>query len=177
MIVTGGDYEHTHGIGLSAPGGEIVYRPRAVPEFFDLVLGRGEFEASEFSLANYMMYRANDDDWLTAVPVVPSRVFRHSHVAVRKDSDLHDFSQLAGRKLGLRDYSQTAAAWIRGLFKDEYGVDWRDINWVSLAGQRFSAPEGAKLTITDRDLEDLLIAGEIDALVDRRKKLAEENAA
>src|SRR5262249_33514032 len=166
MIVTGADYEHTQNVGLKGGDVEIEYQARPVQEFFDLVMSRGQFEASEFSLANYMMYRGNGDDWLTGVPVFPSRVFRHSHVIVRKDSRLSRFDQLAGRKVGLRDYSQTAAVWIRGLLKAEHGVDWRDIHWVSFEPQRFpQPPAGVALTTTRDDLEDMLIAGDLDALL------------
>ncbi len=165
MIVMGGDYEHTQRLGSATGAFEIVYQPRTPREFFGVVLARGKFEASEFSLANHIIYHGQGDDWLTAVPVFPSRAFRHSHVMVRRDSPLRDFSQLAGCRIGVLDYSQTAAVWIRGLLKDEYGVDWRNVSWVSSGPQRFPTPPSVTMRATDTDLEDLLVASEIDALL------------
>ena len=162
MEIIGGDYEHTLEFGPPDQTG-VFYDRRPIAECFKAVLTRGEFEASEFSLANYIIYRCSGDDWLTAVPVFPSRVFRHSYVVVRKGSPLQSFSQLTGKTIGVMDYSQTAAVWLRGLFLEECGVHWRDINWVSSKVQRFGAPEGVKLTTTERDIEELLIAGELDA--------------
>jgi 4,5-dihydroxyphthalate decarboxylase len=160
--VIGGDYEHTLGLGSTDRAG-VLYEPRPVAECFKTVLARGEFEASEFSLANYIIYRCSGDDWLSAVPVFPSRVFRHSHVVVRKDSSIKSFNQLAGKTIGVMDYSQTAAVWLRGLFHEEHGLHWRDVNWVSSKVQRFVTPSGVKITTTEQDIEELLIAGEIDA--------------
>ncbi|UPJ71902.1 PhnD/SsuA/transferrin family substrate-binding protein [Bradyrhizobium sp. 187] len=162
MKVIGGDYEHTLGLGSSDQSG-VLYEPRPVAECFKLVLARGKFEASEFSLANYIIYRCSGDDWLSAVPVFPSRVFRHSHIVVRKDSAIKSFSQLAGKTIGLLDYSQTAAVWLRGLLNEEYGVHWRDVNWVSSKAQRFTPPAGVNLSATEQDIEELLIAGKLDA--------------
>ncbi|MGE0118307.1 MAG: hypothetical protein AB7S71_03575 [Dongiaceae bacterium] len=168
MIVLGGDYEHTLGMGLTEQDvrAGIIYRPHAnAAEFLNVVLNKSDFEISECSLANYLLYRGNDDDWLTAIPVFPIRAFRHGDVVVRKDSKLREFRELAGRKVGIRDYSQTLAVWMRGILKDEYQLDWRDVHWVSVQDQRFSAPQGVKLTTTHVDLEELLIIGEIDAVI------------
>ena len=181
MIILGGDYEHTQEMGLTerdrASG--IEYHPQPTPAgYFDVVLKRGQFEIAEYSLANYLMYRGNGDDWVSAIPVFPLRAFRHGDVAVRRDSKLTEFRQLAGCKVGIKDYSQTLAVWMRGLLKDEYQLDWRDIDWVAPNPQRFTAPKGTRLTTTDSDLESLLISGEIDAVImgplkDSAKPLAE----
>ena len=114
MIVFGGDYEHTLDMrATNGSLGELVYRARPLSDLYKMILSRGEFEASEFSLSNHIMYRDRGDSWLTAVPVFPSRVFRHSSVFVRKDSELHDFGQLAGKRVGVSEYTMTAAVWVR----------------------------------------------------------------
>lgn len=181
MIVLGGDYEHTLSMGSTEQdrSAGVVYKPQSSPAgYFKLVMDRSEFEVNECSLSNYMMYRGNDDHWLTAIPVFPLRAFRYADVVVRKDSPLRHFRELAGRKVGINDYSQTLAVWMRGCLKDEYGLDWRDVHWVSVKQQRFEAPPGAQLTTTETELEDALVAGEIDAVIkgalrDSRKEPAE----
>ena len=166
MIVFGGDYEHTLDM-LATNGslGELVYRARPLSDLYKMILSRGEFEASEFSLSNHNMYRDRGDSWLTAVPVFPSRVFRHSSVFVRKDSELHEFGQLAGKRVGVSEYTMTAAVWVRGIMLDDYGVHWRDIRWVSKMDKRFPPPTSVDLESSPDNLEDLLAAGSIDALL------------
>lgn len=162
MKVMGGDYEHTSGLGSAAHSG-VVYEPRSLAECFGTVLSRKPFEASEFSLANYIIYKSTGDDWLSAVPVFPSRLFRHSDVLVRDESNITSFDQLAGKTIGVMDYSQTAAVWLRGILNDEYGVSWRDVAWVSSRVQRFATPAGVNIRTTETGIEKLLVAGEIDA--------------
>lgn len=166
MIVFGGDYEHTLGMHAVHPViGDIDYQPRALSELYRMILSHGQFEASEFSLSNHIMYRDLKDDWLTAIPVFPSRVFRHSSVFVRRDSDIQDFRQLVGKKVGISEYTMTAAVWTRGHMLDDYGVHWSDIKWVSRMDKRFPPPREVNIVSSSENLEDLLAAGTIDALL------------
>jgi 4,5-dihydroxyphthalate decarboxylase len=129
------------------------------------MLERRHHEVCEFSLANYLTLRGTGQDWLTAVPVFPFRAFRHSLAAVRRDSPLANLAQLAGTRVGVEDYSMTAAVWFRGLLRDEYGVDHRSITWVTREKQRFPFPSGAPVEKTAQDLETLLHNGGIDAFL------------
>src|SRR6202000_1688541 len=99
-----------------------------------------------------------------ALPIFPYRRFRQGNAYVLRQSPFRSPADLRGRKIGVPDYSMTAAVWARGIFKSEYGLDWRDVEWVSGSKQRFPAPANVTLTKTDRNLEDLLDTGEIDAL-------------
>jgi 4,5-dihydroxyphthalate decarboxylase len=102
---------------------------------------------------------------LTVVPAFPYRAFRHSLAAVRLDSDLVSLSQLGGKRVGMEDYSMTAAVWFRGLLEDDYGVGQREITWVTRAKQRFAFPAVAQVEATTHDLEGLLVDGAIDAFL------------
>jgi 4,5-dihydroxyphthalate decarboxylase len=87
---------------------------------------------------------------------------------VRNDSALSDFSQLRGKRVGVDDYSMTAAVWLRGLLRSEYGVDHRGITWVTPRQQRFPLPPDANVEQVDTteaggSLEARLLAGSIDA--------------
>lgn len=166
MIVMGGDYEHTLGLAADAPEcGGIIYQPSVITDLYRMILGRGAFEASEFSLANHAMYKDRGDNWLTAIPAFPSRCFRHSAVFVRKDSPLTHLGQLKGRRIGAVEYTMTAAVWVRGHMLEDFGTHWTDVTWVSAERQRFAPPERARVAKTATDLEELLERGEIDALL------------
>ena len=162
----GGDHEHT----LSLPGESgalaIDYRVAPIMELFARMINERAFEACEFSLANYILLKDAGADWLHAIPVFPNRSFRHNTLYVRADSKLTDPAELRGRKLGVPDYSMTAAVWVRGFLNEQYGVHWSEVAWYcDAAHTRFRAPEGARVTAVSSDLETLLLDGEIDALV------------
>jgi 4,5-dihydroxyphthalate decarboxylase len=117
-------------------------------------------------------------DWLHAIPVFPYRAFRHSTLYVRKDSVLRQPADLRGKRVGVPDFSMTAAVWTRGILVDQYAVQWQDLRWVVSGKQRFATLPGVTLETVDGDLEAMLVEGKIDVLLtpqtaDDRKPLGE----
>lgn len=166
MIIHGGDYEHTLAVTSRQRGIGLEYRPTPIPQLFPKVLQRQPFDVCEFSLANYLMMRDRGADWLTAIPVFPNRAFRHGTPIVRRDSTITSFAQLRGKKVGIADYSMTGGVWTRGLLAEVYGVHWTEFDWISTSQPRFAPPSDVRITLVEDDLEDMLDAGRIDALID-----------
>jgi 4,5-dihydroxyphthalate decarboxylase len=165
FTIFGGDYEHTLALSGLYHGVHLSYEATPVQKIFVPMLESRCFEICEFSLANYLTLRAAGETWLTAVPVFPMRAFRHGLVTTRKESPLESLDALAGKRVGVEDYSMTAAVWFRGLLHEEYGVDLKSITWVTRAKQRFPFPTGARVEKTEGALEDLLCDGGIDAML------------
>jgi 4,5-dihydroxyphthalate decarboxylase len=168
--VHGGDYDHVRGIDGDYQGVRLAYRAVPVRQVFIDMLATRRYPACEFSAANYLLLRATGQHWLSAIPVFPYRAFRQSLVVVRKDSALVALSELAGKRVGVDDYSMTAAVWVRGLLHSEYGVEHRAITWVTERRQRFPIPAGAQVELVDTEqaggtLEQRLVAGNIDAML------------
>jgi 4,5-dihydroxyphthalate decarboxylase len=132
------------------------------------MLNHGEFDVSEMSLSSYTILRSEGDTRFIAIPVFPSRVFRHSAVYLRADSKIAAPADLKGKRVGVADYQMTAAVWARGFLSDDYGVKPEDIHWVIGRPVRTIKPPP---TITcefmrqDTTLEAMLERGEIDALI------------
>lgn len=166
MIIHGGDYEHTLTVTSLQRGIGLEYRPTPIPQLFPKVLQRQPFDVCEFSLANYLMMRNRGVDWLTAVPVFPNRAFRHGTLMVRKDSPITGFAELRGKKIGIADYSMTGGVWTRGLLAEIYGIHWNEFDWFSTSQPRFAPPASVRISLVEDDLEDMLDAGKIDALID-----------
>jgi len=165
IIIRGGDHEHALGIAGDCDGVRLGYETMRLQDIFVAMLETRCFEVCEFSLANYIVLRATGQDWLSAIPVFPFRAFRHSTAVTRRDSALTDLAQLSGKRVGVEDYSMTAAVWFRGLLKREYGVDHRSITWVTGPKQRLPLPRGASIEFTQLGLEDQLCSGRIDAML------------
>jgi 4,5-dihydroxyphthalate decarboxylase len=163
VVIHGMDYEHTLDVPGVHGGLKFGYEVSSVRKTFVAMVPGRALEVCEFSLANYLTLRGTGHDWLTAIPVFPYRAFRHSLPVTRKGSSLTSLRDLAGRRIGVDDYSMTAAVWFRALLREEYGVDHRSITWVTGPVQRLPRPAGAKVETTDRDLETLLTEGALDA--------------
>jgi 4,5-dihydroxyphthalate decarboxylase len=146
----------------------LTYLPLKPGETFWRQLNYQEFDASEMSLSSYTILRSAGDVRFIALPVFPSRVFRHSAVYLKRDSKVQVPRDLKGKRIGLGDYQMTAAVWTRGFLQHEYQVQPEDVTWVVGKPIRFMAPpDGVRVEplAPGSTLEQMLERGEIDALV------------
>ncbi len=143
-------------------------------EMFDRFLKSSEFDASEMSMGRYTAMVSQGDDSLAAIPVFPSRMFRLSAVYVRTDGPVKTPEDLAGKRVGVVAWTQSATVYARGWLSDYVGVDLKSIDWVQAgddhADRREAAklklPDGLSLTqIRDRTLSEMMLAGELDAAI------------
>jgi 4,5-dihydroxyphthalate decarboxylase len=134
-----------------------------------------EFDVAEYSSSEFVQRFANKQCPFVALPVFPSRCFRHGFIAVNRKA-VRAPKDLAGKRIGVALYTQTAAVFMRGLLAEEYGVDLSGVHWVEGAINQ-AAPHGHPTVLpvlrpvsiaannTGRSLSDLLAAGEIDAIL------------
>jgi 4,5-dihydroxyphthalate decarboxylase len=150
-------------------GCDITFIPGEPEDIFRRALRDRAFDVSELSMGSHIVTTARGDAPYVGVPVFLSRAFRHSAVYVRTDRGIRSAADLAGRTIGLPEYQQTAALWVRGFLREQYGVDTQRIAWRT-GGERIAItlPEGFDVKPLGRDLEAALAAGEIDALIGPR---------
>jgi 4,5-dihydroxyphthalate decarboxylase len=153
---------------------DLEYTPQAPELTFLQQLKDRRYDVSEMSMSAYTQMRASGRDDFIAMPVFPSRVFRHSALYVRTDSEIRWPTQLRGKRVGIGYYQMSGAVWCRGALMDDYGVKYDEMTWVS--GMDLKAEAGADQVNQLADmvqgtkdqkpkLELMLEAGEIDALV------------
>ena len=166
-----GDYGHTKALkdGSATPPGIQLEQIEVAPiigAFRRMVRGL-EFDISEMAITTYLCARAFGKPF-TAIPIFLVRAFHHGAIVFNTKSGITRPADLEGRRVGLRGYTVTTGAWIRGILGSEYGVDLNKVTWV-LAGDEHvaeyqppanvvSAPEG-------KELRDMLLSGEIDAAI------------
>src|SRR5260370_817387 len=125
---------------VSPAGLPLASTPLRPGEAFSRLLNRAEFAVSEMPLSSYPVLRSEGDTRFIAIPVFPSRIFRHSALYVRADSPIEIPEDLKGKRVGVGDYQMTAAVWGRGLLTHEYGVKPEDVVWVTGKPIRSSNP-------------------------------------
>lgn len=171
LTIACGNYDRTRALmdGTLQPEGiELNYLPLGPSETFWRMLNNEEFDVSEMSLSSYTILRSEGDHRFIALPIFPSRIFRHSGLYIRSDSGIEKPEDLKGRRIGVGDYQMTAAVWIRGFLQHEYKVKPELMNWVTgQAVRKIELPEDVKIEETEpgQSLEHLLEEGEIDALI------------
>lgn len=142
-----------------------------------------EFDVSEMSLALYTTKRSRALDGgeafpFVAIPVFPSRVFRHGNFFVNRKTGIETPKDLEGKRIGIQEYRQTAGIWMRGILRDEYGVDTDTIQWVeggvdvprkaSASDVRPEREVNIAELVTHDTLSAALSGGEIDAVMAAR---------
>ena len=175
-----GDYEHTRDLASGrVPVQGATLNVLALPPeeaFFRFTHFR-EWEVSEMSMGKVVSLRSQADEGFTAIPVFPSRVFRHSMIYVREDAKLERPEQLKGRRIGIPEWAQTAVIYARGYLSREAKVPLESVDWVQAGVNEAGRAEKVKLRLPagvrlrpepTRSLNDMLLAGELDAVLSAR---------
>ncbi|KAJ9295623.1 hypothetical protein DTO217A2_9007 [Paecilomyces variotii] len=133
-----GSYDRTDALAkgeIQAAGIDLNYisidHPR---DIFDRMIGGKEFDVSEMSLSEYICRYADGERDLIAIPVFPSRAFRHGYITINTDL-VQKPTDLNGKRIGVQLYTMTAAVWIRAALADA-GVDLSTITWVEGAFEK-----------------------------------------
>ena len=103
-----GDYDHVRDFvdgRVSAEGLDINFQVLPVPEIFDRTTRDQEWDVSEMSLGMFAAMVSRGDRSLVAIPVFPSRVFRHSALYVKKQNGVCSLDKLRGKRVGNPDWA------------------------------------------------------------------------
>ncbi|GAC1422164.1 MAG: ABC transporter substrate-binding protein [Candidatus Velthaea sp.] len=170
------DYDRTRALAdgrVSAEGIDLVYQSLPVEETFFRMARFREFDVAEMSLSSYLVSKFRDDPFV-AIPIFPSRFFRHSCIYVNERSGIREPQDLIGKTVGVPEYQMTAPAWIRGILSDEYGVPVESARYRSGGEEQPNREEKLRLDLPARidlqpigpgqTLSNMLESGEIDAL-------------
>jgi 4,5-dihydroxyphthalate decarboxylase len=170
------DYDRTRALmdRVQPEGIELNYLPMAVEETFFRMLRHREFDVAELSLSSYCVSLSRGEPPFIAIPVFPSRFFRHSCIFVSAKSAIREPKDLIGKRIGTPEYQMTAPVWIRGVLEDDYGVPVDSVTYVTGGEETPGRDEKLKLDLPPRikierappgkTLSGMLRSGEIDAL-------------
>jgi 4,5-dihydroxyphthalate decarboxylase len=147
-------------------------------ETFHRAFKTGEFDVSELSMSSHIATTSRGENKYIGVPAFVSRVFRHGGIYIRTDRGIREPADLKGKKIGVPEYQLTANLWIRGILKDEYGVQAQDILWRQGGAEEpgrderspIKLPAGIDLQTVpaDKTLSQMLADGELDGMIAAR---------
>ncbi len=152
-------------------------------DIFDRMAGGLEFDLAEMSSSEFISRKSVSKCPFVAIPVFPSRIFRHGFITINRGSGIRTPEDLEGRRIGVPLYTMTAAIWIRGHLQHEYGVDLSTIHWVQGSinspgthGNPSVLPLVKSVPIeineSGKSLSQLLDEGAIDAIIGAELPLA-----
>jgi 4,5-dihydroxyphthalate decarboxylase len=168
-------------------GVELTCLDLPIEEIFFRMLRHHEFDVAEMSLSSYVLSLMAEKPRLIAIPVFPSRFFRHSCIFIHRDSGIREPKDLIGKRVGVPEYQMTAGVWIRGILSDEYKVPVSSVTYFRGGEEEPGRPEKIALSLPPeihlesipptKTLSAMLESGEIDALYTARMPSTFGNAS
>ena len=171
------DYDHVRDFvsgRVAAEGLDINFQVLHPPEIFDRATRDQEWDVCEMSLGKWTGMYSQGDDSLVPIPVFPSRVFRLSAFYVKKGSPVDTLEKLRGKRVGDPDFAHTAGIYARGYLMHEGRVRLDEIEWVQAGTNKPGRhenleiklpPSVKRVSVPDKTLDDMLVSGEIDAVL------------
>ncbi|KAK3937836.1 hypothetical protein QBC46DRAFT_318884 [Diplogelasinospora grovesii] len=173
------DYDRMKAIedGRVRPEGiELVFLNYRVEETFFRQLRFQEFDVSELSLSSYVLTLNQENPPFIAIPVFPSRFFRHQSMFINSKAGISTPQDLKGKRVGIPEYQMTAAVWQRGIMEEEFGVPITSVQFFTgaiepsdkprISKVAHSYPPGVSVTAIQpgQNLSQMLADGELDAI-------------
>src|SRR5882672_3051715 len=144
------NYDRTRGLleGRIQPDGiDLTCLDLPVEETFFRMLRHQEFDVAEMSLSSYVVSLFADDPRFVAIPIFPSRFFRHSCIYVNAAAGIARPQDLVGRTVGTPEYQMTAPVWIRGILADAHGVPVDSVSYLTGGLEEPGRPEKLALDL------------------------------
>jgi 4,5-dihydroxyphthalate decarboxylase len=140
-----------------------VARPSSA---FKRVVRNLEFDVAELAIVTYLMAKAHGKP-LVLLPAVVLARFQHPYIVYNAERGALAPSDLTGRRIGIRSYTVTTVAWIRGILAEQ-GVEPDRVTWVTFEEPHvaeFTHPPTVERAPEGSTLLGMLLAGEIDAAI------------
>jgi 4,5-dihydroxyphthalate decarboxylase len=140
---------------------------KAAAPFFKRVVRNLEFDVAEMAIMTYLLAKVHGKPYRLLPFTVMAR-FQHPYLVYNAEKGVVKPDQLAGKRIGVRSYSVTTGAWIRGILAEDYGVDLSRIQWTTFEEPHvaeFKDPPNVKRAPEGKEITAMLLAGEIDAAI------------
>ncbi len=166
-----GDYAHTLPIKRSkvmSPTLKLDFTEiKPMHKAFKPMVREHAFDVSEMALVTFLQAKAYNKG-LKLLPAPMLARFQHGTVLCNAERGKLGPSDLVGKRIGVRSYSQTTGVWIKGIIENDYGVDLSRAQWVTFEDAHVAEakdPPGVVRARPDQDITAMLIAGELDAAI------------
>ena len=166
-----GDYPHTLPLKraeITSPWLKLEFTEvKPLYQAFKPMVREHAFDASEMALVTY--FQAKDHNkGLVLLPAAMLARFQHGTMLFNAERGKLSPSDLPGKRIGVRSYSQTTGVWIRGILQNDYGIDPSGVQWVTFEDGHVAEagdPAGVVRARKEQDITEMLIAGELDAAI------------
>jgi len=123
------------------------------------------FAVSEMAIVTYLMAKSFGKPMVLLPNVVVAR-FQHGHALYNAGRGTLKPSDLNGKRVGIRSFTTTTGAWLRGILANDYGVDLNSIDWVTFEDAHVAEfKDTTKRAPAGKQIVQMLVDGELDAIL------------
>jgi len=132
---------------------------------FRPMVREGAFDVSEMAIVTYLMAK-NFDKPMVLLPDVVMARFQHSHAFYNAKQGFLAPADLAGKRVGIRSFTTTTGAWLRGILANDCGVDLDAVDWVTFEEAHVAEfQDRTKRAPAGKQIVQMLLDGELDAIL------------
>jgi 4,5-dihydroxyphthalate decarboxylase len=136
-------------------------------KFFKALVREQRFDLGELAIVTFLQAKAYGKPYVLLPAVVVARGQHHTIFFNPERGQLYP-GDLNGRTVGVRAYTQTTGAWVRGILQEDYGVDFRSIQWITFEAPHvaeYTDPSWVQRAPEGKQLLQMLLDGELDAAI------------
>ena len=134
---------------------------------FKPLVREARFDLGELAIVTYLQAKAYGKPYVLIPATVLGRGQHHT-IAYNPERGPLSASDLMGKRVGVRSYTQTTGAWVRGFLADDYKIDPAKIHWVTFEDPHlaeFKDPDFVTRAPEGKTMVQMLIDGELDAAI------------
>jgi len=151
-----------------------------ITKAFAQMVRQGTYDISEMALVTFLQAKAYGKPLVLIPAAVAARSQEVSLIKLAKNESIKGPADLKGKRIGVRAYSQTTGAWVRGILTENFGIAPEQIHWTTFEDPHvaeYSDPPFATRAKPGSVLLDMLRAGELDAVIVGNDKPADADLA
>ena len=123
------------------------------------------FDVSEMAIVTYLMAKSFGKPMVLLPDVVVAR-FQHAYALYNAKRGALTPADLNGKRVGIRSFTTTTGAWLRGILANDYGVDLNSIDWVTFEDAHVAEfRDATKRAPAGKQIVQMLVDGELDAIL------------
>jgi 4,5-dihydroxyphthalate decarboxylase len=123
------------------------------------------FDVSEMAIVTYLMAKSVGKPMVLLPDVVIAR-FQHAYALYNATRGALKPADLNGKRVGIRSFTTTTGAWLRGILANDCGVDLDSIDWVTFEDAHVAEyKDTTRRAGTGKQIVQMLIDGELDAVL------------
>src|ERR1700676_2041058 len=132
---------------------------------FKPMVREAAFDVAEMAIVTYLMAKSFDKPMVLLPNVVVAR-FQHAYALYNAKQGTPKPADLNGKRVGIRSFTTTTGAWLRGILANDHGVDLDSIDWVTFEDAHVAEyRDTTKRAPAGKQIIQMLLDGELDAVL------------